>query len=80
MLLTADSISPIAAPAVAASLIAFIIVYFFVFGSGTFYILRLMKRLPRDPMPDLDDGPIRTSGIMPGPATGHTHGSAHHGH
>jgi cytochrome d ubiquinol oxidase subunit I len=77
-LLTADSISPVAAPAVAASLIAFIIVYFLVFGAGTFYILRLMKRLPRDPMPDLDDGPIRASGIMPGPATGH--GSAHHGH
>jgi cytochrome d ubiquinol oxidase subunit I len=64
-LLTADSISPIAAPAVAASLIAFIIVYFVVFGAGTFYILRLMARLPRDPMPDLDDGPIRTSGITP---------------
>ncbi|WP_454286165.1 cytochrome ubiquinol oxidase subunit I [Rhizobium arsenicireducens] len=64
-LLTADSISPVAAPAVAASLIAFIIVYFVVFGAGTFYILRLMARLPRDPMPDLDDGPIRTSGITP---------------
>jgi cytochrome d ubiquinol oxidase subunit I len=64
-LLTADSISPIAAPAVAASLIAFIIVYFVDFGAGTFYILRLMARLPRDPMPDLDDGPIRTSGITP---------------
>jgi cytochrome d ubiquinol oxidase subunit I len=83
-LLTANSISPIAAPAVAASLIAFIIVYFLVFGAGTFYILRLMKRLPRDPMPGLEDGPIRTSGIMPGPAAGahagHTHGSTHHGH
>ncbi|CAN7242002.1 cytochrome ubiquinol oxidase subunit I [Pararhizobium sp. LjRoot255] len=82
-LLTAQSISPIAAPAVAASLIAFIIVYFLVFGAGTFYILRLMKRLPRDPMPDLDEGPIRTSGIMPGPAAAHagsTHGSTHHGH
>jgi cytochrome d ubiquinol oxidase subunit I len=64
-LLTADSISPIAAPAVAASLIAFIIVYFLVFGAGTFYILRLMARLPRDPMPDLDDGPVRASGITP---------------
>ena len=76
-LLTADSISPIAAPAVAASLIAFIIVYFLVFGAGTFYILRLMKRLPRDPMPDLDDGPIRTAGITPGPARPDTHMGAH---
>jgi cytochrome d ubiquinol oxidase subunit I len=75
-LLTADSISPIAAPAVAASLIAFIIVYFIVFGAGTFYILRLMARLPRDPMPDLDDGPIRSAGTTPASQTGH-HGGKH---
>lgn len=75
-LLTADSISPIAAPAVAASLIAFIVVYFIVFGAGTFYILRLMGRLPRDPMPDLDDGPLRTSGTTPASQTGH-HGGKH---
>jgi len=62
------------APAVAASLIAFIAVYFFVFGAGTFYILRLMARLPRDPMPDLDEGPLRSSGIMPGLAA---HGTTH---
>ena len=74
-LLTADSVSPIAAPAVAASLIAFIIVYFLVFGAGTFYILRLMARLPRDPMPDLGDGPIRSSGITPAAQTaGGKHG------
>ncbi len=74
-LLTADSVSPIAAPAVAASLIAFIIVYFLVFGAGTFYILRLMVRLPRDPMPDLGDGPIRSSGITPAAQTaGGKHG------
>nr|CAD6597493.1 cytochrome ubiquinol oxidase subunit I [Rhizobium sp. Khangiran2] len=66
-LLTADSVSPIAAPAVATSLIAFIIVYFLIFGAGTFYILRLMSRLPRDPMGDLDEGPIRTAGITPAP-------------
>lgn len=75
-LLTADSISPIAAPAVAASLIAFIVVYFIVFGAGTFYILRLMGRLPRDPMPYLDDGPIRSSGITPAAQPGH-HGGRH---
>ncbi|MBD0415592.1 cytochrome ubiquinol oxidase subunit I [Oryzicola mucosus] len=79
-LLTADSLSPVEAPAVAASLIAFIVTYFFVFGAGTFYILRLMKRLPRDPLPDLDKGPIRTSGIMPGPATEHIEGGQHRGH
>ncbi|HXV31240.1 MAG TPA: cytochrome ubiquinol oxidase subunit I, partial [Sinorhizobium sp.] len=73
-LMTADSISPIEAPAVGASLIAFIVVYFLVFGAGTFYILRLMGRLPRDTMPDLGEGPLRTAG----PATAKPHGG-HHG-
>jgi cytochrome d ubiquinol oxidase subunit I len=43
VLKTADSVSPIAAPAVAASLVAFATVYFFVFGLGLFYILRLCR-------------------------------------
>ncbi|MDO9416267.1 cytochrome ubiquinol oxidase subunit I [Pararhizobium sp.] len=78
-LLTANSISPVDAPAVATSLIAFVIVYFLVFGAGTFYILRLMARLPRDPLPDLEDGPLRTAGITPAPGVA-SKGDHHHGH
>jgi len=69
-LLTAESVSPIAAPAVAVSLLAFIAVYFFVFGAGIFYIVRLMARLPAEPEEELDKGPFRTAGITPGPAQG----------
>lgn len=79
-LLTANSVAPIDAPAVATSLIAFIVVYFLVFGAGTFYILRLMGRLPRDPMPDLQDGPLRSAGITPAAAIATKSGSSHHGH
>lgn len=46
LLRTSDSLSPVDAPAVATSLIAFIIVYFAVFGAGTFYLLRLMSKPP----------------------------------
>jgi cytochrome d ubiquinol oxidase subunit I len=46
LLRTAQSASPIAAPAVGASLVAFVIVYFAVFGAGLFYILRLMNSAP----------------------------------
>ena len=46
VLRTAESASPLAAPAVASSLIAFIIVYFAVFAAGVFYILRLMAQPP----------------------------------
>ncbi len=46
LLRTADSHSPLAAPAVAASLIAFVLVYFAVFGVGTWFIVKLMGREP----------------------------------
>ncbi|MBP1848831.1 cytochrome ubiquinol oxidase subunit I [Rhizobium halophytocola] len=65
-LLTSDSMSPLATPAIATSLVAFIIVYFAVFGAGTFYILRLMARLPRDSDLELKEGPMRSSGVMSG--------------
>lgn len=77
-LLTADSISPVSAQAVAASLIAFVIVYFIVFGAGTFYILRLMARLPRDPTAELERAPMRSTGITPAHSV-HSHQEKHHG-
>lgn len=77
-LLTADSVSPIAAPAVATSLTAFVVVYFFVFGAGAFYIFRLMARMPAEAEDDsLDKGPVRTAGITPGPAQGTPQGETH---
>ncbi|MCL4124660.1 UNVERIFIED_CONTAM: hypothetical protein GTU68_019639 [Idotea baltica] len=48
LLRTSESLAPVAAPAVATSLIAFIITYFFVFGAGTFYLLRLMSYVPKN--------------------------------
>jgi len=71
LLRTADSISPIAAPAVAASLAMFVVVYFAVFGAGTYYILRMMGQRPSDAMHGPDPHqPVRASGLMPGPAMG----------
>ena len=69
LLTTADSASSIGAAAIGASLVAFIIVYFALFGAGTFYILRLMNKPPHLNEPGLDPGkPIRAGGIMPAPA------------
>jgi cytochrome d ubiquinol oxidase subunit I len=65
LLRTSESIAPVAAPAVAASLVAFIIVYFFVFGAGTFYILRLMASPPEAKGPSLAKGPLRSGGTTP---------------
>ena len=65
LLRTSQSLAPVEAPAVAASLIAFIVVYFFVFGAGTFYILRMMSKPVSAPQANLDAGPIRASGITP---------------
>jgi cytochrome bd ubiquinol oxidase subunit I len=49
---TADSVSPVAAGAVAASLLAFLIVYAIVFTAGAIYIFRLMAKGP-----DTDETP-----------------------
>jgi cytochrome d ubiquinol oxidase subunit I len=70
VLRTADAASPLDAPAVAASLLAFILVYFTVFGIGVWYILKLMGKAPAAGEYGVkrgDVGPIRTAGITPGP-------------
>ncbi|NMW30458.1 cytochrome ubiquinol oxidase subunit I [Altererythrobacter sp. RZ02] len=70
LLRTADAASPLDAPAVGASLLAFVLVYFAVFGAGILYILRLMGKSPQTGEPGAqhgDTGPIRTAGITPGP-------------
>ncbi|RXJ73225.1 cytochrome ubiquinol oxidase subunit I [Veronia nyctiphanis] len=46
LLKTSESVSPIEAPAVAASLTAFVVVYVLIFGAGIYYILKLMKKSP----------------------------------
>lgn len=70
LLRTADARSPIGAPAVAASLAAFVIVYFACFSVGTWYILRLMSKHPHPHESGIEgdgDAPIRTAGFTPGP-------------
>ncbi|QTL02660.1 cytochrome ubiquinol oxidase subunit I [Aquabacter sp. L1I39] len=68
LLRTSESHSPVAAEAIAVSLLAFIVVYFVVFGAGTFYILRAMARAPNagEAGPDPAE-PIRTTGFTPAP-------------
>jgi cytochrome d ubiquinol oxidase subunit I len=68
LLRTAESASPIQAPAVAASLAAFVLVYFAVFGAGVFYLLRLMRQPPETPADIAELGLTRSAGITPGPA------------
>jgi cytochrome d ubiquinol oxidase subunit I len=44
---TSESISPVAAEQVALTLLGFIIVYIFVFGAGSYYILKLISKGPQ---------------------------------
>ena len=71
LLRTRDSLGPVAAPGVAASLLAFVVVYFLVFGAGIAYLLRLFRQPPEagDPGPPRDE-PVRTAGVTPAPAVG----------
>ncbi len=65
LLRTADSASPLDAPAVAASLVAFVVVYFAVFGAGIWYLLRLMQKPPEAHEAPPSDAPIRSAGLTP---------------
>jgi len=76
---TAESASPLAAPAVGASLAAFVIVYFSVFGMGSWYLLRLMSRAPQPHEPEPAIAPARAAGITPAPALTAKVGEARHG-
>jgi cytochrome d ubiquinol oxidase subunit I len=74
LLRTAHSAAPLDAPAVAASLLAFVVVYFVVFSAGTAYILKLMSHPPHAGEPGLEEGPdqpVRTAGITPAPGIHH---------
>jgi cytochrome bd ubiquinol oxidase subunit I len=71
LLRTAASASPLEAPAVAASLLSFIAIYFIVFGAGTGYILKLMGKAPHQGETGPETGPdhpVRAAGITPAPA------------
>lgn len=69
LLRTADSISPVDAPAVATSLLVFIVVYFIVFGIGTGYLLRSMAKTPGGDAEGPEAGePTRAAGVTPAPA------------
>ena len=62
---TAESASPLAAPAVAASLVAFVLIYFAVFGAGIVYILKLMGKPPKSHESALPNIPVRSAGTTP---------------
>jgi cytochrome d ubiquinol oxidase subunit I len=67
-LLTAESVSPLAAPAIATSLAVFASVYFVVFGAGIAYLLQMMRRLPSTLELEPPHIPQRAAGITPAAA------------
>jgi cytochrome bd ubiquinol oxidase subunit I len=69
---TAQSSSPLDASALAVSLAAFVVVYFFAFGAGTYYILRLMAKPPQPHEPAPPKVPQRAAGITPAAAVDST--------
>lgn len=68
LLRTSESAAPLDAPAVAASLLAFVVVYFIVFGTGIWYLLRLAAKPPEAHETTLSGDPIRSAGITPAAA------------
>jgi cytochrome bd ubiquinol oxidase subunit I len=65
---TADSVSPVASPAVTGSLIAFVLVYFGTFVSGAVYILKLIAKPPSEHETVPEAAPTSAAGITPAAA------------
>lgn len=51
VILTAESISPVPSPAVGMSLAAFILTYAAIFGAGSYYIVKLIRKGPESELP-----------------------------
>jgi cytochrome d ubiquinol oxidase subunit I len=68
LLRTRDAVSPIGAPGVTGSLVAFVLVYFSVFAAGGWYILKLMGQAPAEGESAPPAAPIRSAGITPAAA------------
>jgi len=63
LLRTADSVSPIDAPALAVSLLAFVVCYFIVFGAGVYYLMSIVRTEPSPNEPGIyASGNVRGSG------------------
>ncbi len=69
LLRTADSVSPLTASQVGTSLIAFIVVYFALFGTGVYYMLRLMAKAPAEAQEVSTISLKRASGMTGAPST-----------
>jgi len=66
LLRTADAASPLAAPAVGSSLLAFVVVYFIVYAAGLTYLFRLMATPPlHGEAGPSREAPVRAAGITP---------------
>ncbi len=66
LLTTAQSASPVQAPAVGASLAAFLLVYMTLFGAGIYYMAKLMNRPPAPGEPTgAGPAPIHAAGLTP---------------
>ena len=70
VLRTVNSVSPIGLPGVATSLAAFAVVYLLVFGAGVAFLLAMMAKPPHpgETGPSADQ-PMRSAGLVPGPAS-----------
>lgn len=69
---TSEAVSPVVGPSVALSLLAFIVTYSFVFGAGSYYILRLIGKGPGARQNAYGDHGIETPPLVTdlGPETG----------
>jgi cytochrome d ubiquinol oxidase subunit I len=65
---TSQAISPLTAQQVGISLMTFVVVYFLVFGTGVYYMLKIMNAGPKSTQADDDERAAKTGGRRTVPA------------
>ena len=63
---TTDAASPVAGEPIAVSLAAFVLVYTFVFGAGSYYILRLIGKGPEMKVEAYGDHGVKAPPLVTG--------------
>ena len=61
---TSDAVSPVIGPHIALSLLAFIVTYTFVFGAGSYYILKLIGKGPGAPEKPYGDHGVKAPPLV----------------
>jgi cytochrome bd ubiquinol oxidase subunit I len=74
---SSESVSPVVSTSIAISLAAFVLTYLFIFGAGTYYIIKLIRKGPQTQEEAYGAHGVTKPPLLSGMVTGKTKGGGH---